>query len=323
MFRRALIGYDTGSVELLLERLEREHLQLLRESEAILRRAEGANRQLAEELRRLRLCLEEASEMRSRLEQHREAFERLLSACGDWCDGEIAGIREREREKELSLAKCDEAIAAREAGLDDLRRMLAEELGRLVGEAKRRLGSAGEEGIAAISPLFEGQKAGRAAPVFPVEGSDGSLAPRGPSESRRDLTADERPAAESSSPSPRVVVVDDDPAICSIVRLVMEREGYEVEELGDGRAAIDYIEKNPPCALVIVDLMLPFVDGLQIVRKIRSTPGWDGVPVLVLSSNSSEQQVIDLFRAGANEYVTKPFSTLELAARARRLLQRR
>lgn len=309
VFRRALIGYSPAGVERLLESMEQQHLQLLREGEALLGRIQGVNSRLAELAKLLRECLGEMPGRGSRPEELQKALDRLLLACGAWCDEEVARIRDAARERELSLAMCDEALAAMETGLDALQRRLSEGLCRLVEDARRELVAAGEEWAS---------KCGLGASVFASEG--GGSAARGDGAVRSDMPGEDEPAA-SPRLGGRVLVVDDDPATRSVVRLVMEREGCEVAELGDGRAAIGYIEENPPCDLVIVELMLPFVDGLQIVRKIRATPGWESVPVLVLSSNASEQQVVDLFRAGANEHVAKPFSTLELAARARRLLR--
>lgn len=302
MFRRALIGYSPSSVKVLLERMEQQHAQLLQECEALLERIENMNRELAEQVERIRSCVKGASERYSQIDRREEVIDRLLLACRDWCEREAARISEAEKGKELSLAKCDEDIAAKEALLENLRRLLTGQLARLVEEVKKGLNAVSQQRKLLVLPIpSRSQKAEQTtAPLH-----------------------DEQSAAESSPLSRRIVIIDDDPAICSIVRLVMEREGYEVDELGDGRAAIDYIEKNPPCAMVIVDLMLPFVDGLQVVRKVRTTPGWQEVPVLVLSSNSSEREIIDLFQAGASEYMIKPFSTLELAARARRLLEKR
>lgn len=315
MFRRTFIGYNPLSVRLFLERMEKEYEKLVQENGALLAKIEKLNQELAEQVTKLRSYVSEATARRAQIEQHKEVVDRLLLACHNWCESEIEKIRETERMEELSLAKYDEDIALREAAVESLRRSLTEQLSRLVEEAKKNVDAGKSQVQSSISQLDAITK--RRTPVsFP--------APSNKKTGREVGTFDDnQPAAQSTGFGRRVVTIDDDQSICSIVRVVMEREGYEVEELHDGRAAIDYIEKNPPCAMVIVDLMLPFVDGLQVVRKIRATPGWQEVPVIVLSSNSSEREIIDLFKAGASEYMTKPFSTLELAARARRLVGKR
>lgn len=114
------------------------------------------------------------------------------------------------------------------------------------------------------------------------------------------------------------LVVDDSPTIRAIVRAVLEREGYEVLEAVDGKEALEIVRDKPPCSLVILDLMLPYADGRQVTKAIRDNPAWSQVPIIVLSLSTAEQDVLSLFEAGANDYVVKPFSPLELGARIRR-----
>jgi CheY-like chemotaxis protein/cell division septum initiation protein DivIVA len=315
MFNRAFIGYNPSGVRLLMEQMEKEYEELAREKEAVLARIEDLNQELAEEVAGLRSCVSEASRRREQMERYGEVFDRLLLACRDWCEEEIRKIKETIKKEELSLAKYDEDISLKEAAVDGLRRSLAEQLARLAEEAKKNVNTGKSQVRTSLSQLDEIAKLGALLPSPSPSNKKSELETGAP--------AGSEPARQSTRLNSRVLTIDDDPSICSIVRVVMEREGYEVDELHDGRAAVDFIEKNPPCAMVIVDLMLPFVDGLQVVRKIRATPDWREVPVIVLSSNSSEREIIDLFEAGASEYMTKPFSTLELAARARRLVGKR
>lgn len=315
MFRRALIGYNPASVRLLLERMEKEYEELAREKEALLARLEDLNQELAEEVAQLKSYLSEVSQRREQIERYGEVFDRLLLACHDWCEEEIRKIEETARKDGLSLAKYDEDTSLKEAAVDSLRRSLAEQLAHLADEAKKNVNTGKRQVRMSLNQLDEIAKGRALLPSPPPDNKE--------SEPETGAPSDSQAAGQSTRFNPRVLTIDDDPCICSIVRVVMEREGYEVDELHDGRAAVDYIDKNPPCAMVIVDLMLPFVDGLQVVRKIRATPDWQEVPIIVLSSNSSEREIIDLFKAGASEYMTKPFSTLELAARARRLVGKR
>lgn len=123
------------------------------------------------------------------------------------------------------------------------------------------------------------------------------------------------PTAEKPYTIPRVLVTDDDDTIRAVVKLMLEREGYEVIEAKNGREAFQMIEQASPPDIIILDLMLPYVDGLQVIKKIRSHPEWKRVPVIMLSANASEKDVVNLFKAGANDYVTKPFNPRELVAR--------
>jgi len=123
------------------------------------------------------------------------------------------------------------------------------------------------------------------------------------------------PTVEKSHAVPRVLVTDDDDTIRAVVKLMLEREGYEVIEATNGREALQMMEQAPAPDIIILDLMLPYVDGLQVIKKIRSHPEWKRVPVIMLSANASENEVVNLLKAGANDYVTKPFNPRELVAR--------
>jgi len=118
--------------------------------------------------------------------------------------------------------------------------------------------------------------------------------------------------------TPRLLVVEDDALIRRFVRQALEREGFQVRE-SDTMAAglIDAGTSKPD--MVILDLGLPDGDGAQFVRDLRS---WSQMPVLVLSARSTETDKIDVLDAGADDYLTKPFSVGELLARVRAMLRR-
>ena len=89
----------------------------------------------------------------------------------------------------------------------------------------------------------------------------------------------------------------------------------------DGRAAEGLIAKLAPAAIVTLDVMLPRVDGYEVLRRIRSTPGWTQVPVILLTARSQEKDIARGLDAGANDYLVKPFKPDELRARVRRLVK--
>jgi DNA-binding response OmpR family regulator len=122
---------------------------------------------------------------------------------------------------------------------------------------------------------------------------------------------------------PAILVVDDDAKIRRLVRTYLERDGHRVTEAADGHAALASIERDHP-ALVVLDLMLPEVDGLAIIRHVRGggRPSDDRVPILVLSARGMTSDRIEGLATGADDYLPKPFSPAELALRVRRLLER-
>lgn len=125
------------------------------------------------------------------------------------------------------------------------------------------------------------------------------------------------------SVSPRALVVDDDEALSSLLEFIFQRQGYVVDVLHDGLKADEHISSDcVPPDVVILDIMLPRVDGFALLRKIRQKPSWKEVPVLMLSALGDEQNIVRALDAGANDYVQKPFKPEELKARVRRLVRK-
>ncbi|MCU0309776.1 MAG: response regulator transcription factor [Acidimicrobiales bacterium] len=115
-----------------------------------------------------------------------------------------------------------------------------------------------------------------------------------------------------------VLVVDDEPTVRDVVAEYLRREGYEVHALGDGSAATDWLAVNTP-DLVVLDVMLPGTDGLTVLKELRR--GSD-VPVILLTARVEEVDRILGLELGADDYVVKPFSPREVAARVRSVLRR-
>ena len=126
-----------------------------------------------------------------------------------------------------------------------------------------------------------------------------------------------------SAASTPILMVEDEEDIAFVIRFLLERNGFEVEHATDGRAALERIETGAPPALVLMDLMLPYHDGLELVERLRARPAWDAVPVLMLTAKAREADIVRALELGADDYVTKPFQPEELLARLRRLLRRR
>ena len=117
------------------------------------------------------------------------------------------------------------------------------------------------------------------------------------------------------------LIVEDDDQICYILKFILEREGFVVDIARDGRAAEDLIGKLQPPAIVTLDVMLPHSDGFALLKRLRATPGWEAVPVILLTARSQEKDVVRGLEAGANDYMVKPFKADELRARVRRLVK--
>ena len=115
-----------------------------------------------------------------------------------------------------------------------------------------------------------------------------------------------------------ILVVDDDPKILRLVRTYLERSGFGVIEASDGAAALEAIEGHDP-ALIVLDLMLPIVDGLSVLDVVRRR---GDTPVIILSARGTTSDRIEGLSVGADDYLPKPFSPAELVARVRRVLAR-
>lgn len=115
-----------------------------------------------------------------------------------------------------------------------------------------------------------------------------------------------------------ILVVEDDRNISDLIRMYMEKEGFEVRSAYDGGKAIEEFEKQAP-DLVLLDIMLPVMDGWAVCRKIRET---SKVPIIMLTAKSEDADKLMGFECGADDYLTKPFNILELKARVRALLRR-
>ncbi len=123
-------------------------------------------------------------------------------------------------------------------------------------------------------------------------------------------------------PDISILVVEDEPAVAEVVSLYLRRAGFAVRVVTNGQAALREIEQQPP-GLIILDLMLPGLDGWSITRKVREkgdTPG--GTPIIMLTARSQETDRIAGLEMGADDYVTKPFSPQELVSRVRAVLRR-
>ena len=120
----------------------------------------------------------------------------------------------------------------------------------------------------------------------------------------------------------RVLVVEDEEAIATMITKALERDGLEVHHVDDGSLAMERAGEIEPAA-IILDLALPGIDGWEILRRIRQHPRLSSTPVLLVTGQGGEENTVRAFQMGADDYVTKPFSVAELRARVRRQIMRR
>jgi DNA-binding response OmpR family regulator len=125
---------------------------------------------------------------------------------------------------------------------------------------------------------------------------------------------------EFSAPQ-RLLIVEDDVHMAYLLGYLAERERFAVETIADGRKAAERIDTGPAVDLVLLDVMLPYMDGFELLARIRANPAWQGVPVIILTSKTREHDAVRALSLGADDYLTKPFSPPELVARIRRRLR--
>ena len=120
---------------------------------------------------------------------------------------------------------------------------------------------------------------------------------------------------------PRVLIVDDEPNILLSLQFLLSREGYEIDIARDGESALEIAARNPP-DMVVLDLMLPGLDGYEVCRRLRAAPATAAAKIVVVTARAREAERVRGLEEGADAYVTKPFSTRELIATVGRFLGR-
>jgi DNA-binding response OmpR family regulator len=125
-----------------------------------------------------------------------------------------------------------------------------------------------------------------------------------------------------TAPAPRVLVADDEEDVRELVAYRLTRSGYEVIAAADGQEAFRLAREQPP-DLMVLDVMMPRLDGYELTRRLRAEESLRSIPVILLTARSQESDVGRGFEVGADDYLKKPFSPDELVARVRAVLGRR
>jgi DNA-binding response OmpR family regulator len=127
----------------------------------------------------------------------------------------------------------------------------------------------------------------------------------------------EKPSA-LAFPGPTILIVEDDEVTSYMLEFLLQREGYAVTKALDGKEAYQLIDNSKPFDIVLLDIMVPYINGFELVSHIRSLPAWEKIPVLMLSGKSQEKDIIKALDSGATDYIVKPFQPGEVLARIRK-----
>jgi DNA-binding response OmpR family regulator len=120
----------------------------------------------------------------------------------------------------------------------------------------------------------------------------------------------------------RLLIVEDDVHMAYLLGYLAEKENFAVEQIADGRKAVERIDRGDAVDLVLLDVMLPYTDGFELLEKLRAHEAWKNVPVIILTSRTREHDAVRALSLGADDYLTKPFSVRELVARIQAILRR-
>ncbi len=120
---------------------------------------------------------------------------------------------------------------------------------------------------------------------------------------------------------PRILIADDDPLLCELIAFKLEAAGHDVQVTPDGQAALDAARSNPP-DMIVLDSMMPILTGPEVLRELKRSPETEAVPVIMLTARKGQADIVEALRAGAADYLTKPFLPDELAARIELTLSR-
>ena len=124
-----------------------------------------------------------------------------------------------------------------------------------------------------------------------------------------------------SSAQQRLLIVEDDVHMAYLLGYLAEKERFAVERIADGRKAAERIDAGPAVDLVLLDVMLPYTDGFELLERLRANEAWKRVPVIILTSRTREHDAVRALSLGADDSLTKPFSPAELIARIRRRIR--
>lgn len=126
---------------------------------------------------------------------------------------------------------------------------------------------------------------------------------------------------ESDKKVKDIFVIEDDKVISKMLETILKRRGYKTHPYFDGNEAMTAIDNLQPPDLILLDIVLPYIDGYRILEQISLKDGWKEVPTIMITSNSNEANIVRAFEIGADDYITKPIQIDELVVRINRFLR--
>lgn len=120
---------------------------------------------------------------------------------------------------------------------------------------------------------------------------------------------------------PHILIADNDDYVCELLTYLLSSEDFFITRVVDGKQALEYIANDPPPALAIIEYILPYVEGVQVVRKLRDNTHWHQVPVIMLSDMSPRDDIKNTWKYGINCYIAKPFQPEDLINKVKDLTQ--
>ena len=130
-----------------------------------------------------------------------------------------------------------------------------------------------------------------------------------------------RVLTKKKATAPRVLSIEDDAAMGQFLKAVFTAQGFTMDLATDGNAGLEMARRRRP-DLVILDLLMPYKNGFEVLKELKDAPDTRAVPVIILSSNSREEDIVKALNAGADDFVVKPFRARELVTRVRKVLER-
>jgi len=127
------------------------------------------------------------------------------------------------------------------------------------------------------------------------------------------------PLPNATGRGAKILICDDEQAIVRLLRANLESQGYDVETAKDGRDCLEKVRGSVP-DLIVLDVMMPYIDGIEVLKSLRRHPETEHLPVIMLTSKSQDEDLLAGYRTGADFYLTKPFNPVELVSVVKRLL---
>jgi CheY-like chemotaxis protein len=134
-------------------------------------------------------------------------------------------------------------------------------------------------------------------------------------------TMHERSSTKEFYSKATLLLIEEDADAAHILQFLLAREGFDLWIAPDGLQALKLISLIEPPQLILMDIVLPYFSGFELIAQIRSKPGWCNIPITILTAKSDEQDIVRALDAGVNDYVLKPFQPYELIARLKRFLR--